>query len=69
LSPKVCIKLWDGLKKNLKDIYKRENEFQTLCRNEVNIDFWSETLFLFKKRIKIYEEKIKRENEIDEPDC
>jgi hypothetical protein len=27
LSPRICIKLWDGLKKKLKDLYKRENEF------------------------------------------
>ena len=29
ISPKICIRLWDGLKKNLKDFMKRENEFQT----------------------------------------
>ncbi len=27
LSPKICIRLWDNLKKNLKDFSKRENEF------------------------------------------
>ncbi len=27
LSPKICIRLWDGLKKKLKDFMKRENEF------------------------------------------
>ena len=27
LTPKICIKLWDALKKKLKDLYKRENEF------------------------------------------
>ena len=27
LSPKICIRLWEGLKKKLKDFYKRENEF------------------------------------------
>ena len=65
LTPKVCIKLWEGLKKNLKDIYKRENEFQTLCRNEVNIDFWTETINMFKKRVKVYEKKLKEEKEME----
>ena len=27
LSPKICIRLWESLKKKLKDLYKRENEF------------------------------------------
>ena len=27
LPPKVCIRLWDGLKKNLKELTKREHEF------------------------------------------
>lgn len=67
LTPKVCIKLWEGLKKNLKDIYKRENEFQTLCRNEVNIDFWTETINIFKKRVKMYEDKLKEERDIKLP--
>jgi hypothetical protein len=58
LSPKICIRLWDSLKKNLKDYTKRENEFQTLCRNEVNSDFWSETIHLFKQRVKEYEKKL-----------
>ncbi len=55
LSPKICIKLWEQLKKKLKDLYKRENEFQALCRNEVNVDFWTETTLMFKKRIAAYE--------------
>ncbi len=41
-SVKTLVKLWDGLKKKLKDPNKRENEFQMLCRNEVNVDFWTE---------------------------
>jgi hypothetical protein len=59
LSPKICIKLWEQLKKKLKDLYKRENEFQALCRNEVNIDFWTETAHMFKLRIKAYEQTLK----------
>lgn len=50
--------MWDNLKKNLKDFSKRENEFQTLCRNEVNADFWSETIVVFKDRVKAYERKL-----------
>ena len=51
LSPKICIRLWDGIKKKLKEFYKRENEFQGICRNEVSIDFWTETISIFKARI------------------
>lgn len=36
LSPKLCIRLWENLKKNLKDVYKREHEYQQMCRSEVN---------------------------------
>jgi hypothetical protein len=43
-SPKNLIKLWDSLKKKLKDPNKRENEFQALCRNEVSIDFWTDLI-------------------------
>jgi hypothetical protein len=56
LSPKICMRLWDNIKKNLKDFSKRENEFQTLCRNDVNTDFW--TVLLFKERVKAYEKKL-----------
>jgi vacuolar-type H+-ATPase subunit I/STV1 len=55
LSPKICKRLWDSLKKKLKDLYKRENEFQALCRNEVNLDFWTEGIMMFKRRVKHYE--------------
>lgn len=58
LSPKICIRWWDNLKKKLKDLYKRENEFQALCRNEVNVDFWTETIHMFKLRIKVYEKNL-----------
>lgn len=58
LSPKICIRWWDNLKKKLKDLYKRENEFQALCRNEVNVDFWTETMHMFKLRIKAYEKTL-----------
>ncbi|CDW90352.1 UNKNOWN [Stylonychia lemnae] len=60
LSPKICIRWWDNLKKKLKDLYKRENEFQALCRNEVNVDFWTETIHMFKLRIKAYENTINK---------
>lgn len=43
-SPKTLIKLWDGLKKKLRDPNKRENEFQALCRNEVTVDFWTDVI-------------------------
>jgi hypothetical protein len=59
LSPRICIRLWEALKKKLKDLYKRENEFQALCRNEVNVDFWTETISMFKQRIKAYESTLK----------
>jgi hypothetical protein len=62
LTPKICIRLWDGLKKKLKDFSKRENEFQFLCRNEVNIDFWTESMNTFKQRIKAYEKALHPKN-------
>ena len=43
-APKTLNKLWEGLRKNLRDPNKRENEFQSLCRNEVTVDFWTELL-------------------------
>jgi hypothetical protein len=43
-APKTLIKLYDGLRKKLRDPNKRENEFQALCRNEVSIDFWTELI-------------------------
>mmetsp|Transcript_7204 Transcript_7204/g.5471 ORF Transcript_7204/g.5471 Transcript_7204/m.5471 type:complete len:145 (-) Transcript_7204:1555-1989(-) len=66
ISPKICIRLWENLKKNLRDLTKRENEFQTLCRNEVNIDFWTEAITIFKERIKLYEIKL-GEGRIENP--
>ena len=63
LSPKICIRLWESLKKKLKDLYKRENEFQALCRNEVNIDFWTESIYTFKQRINAYEEALDAQKE------
>jgi hypothetical protein len=55
-SPKPLIKLWEGLKKKLRDPNKRENEFQALCRNEVSIDFWTELIQngQFKARLEVY---------------
>lgn len=55
-SPKTLIKLWDGLKKKLRDPNKRENEFQALCRNEVSVDFWTDLIQggRFKARLGIY---------------
>jgi len=51
-------------------LYKRENEFQALCRNEVNVDFWTETIHMFKLRIKAYEntlnQKINKDSHIEE---
>jgi len=58
LQPRICKKLWESLKKKLKDLYKRENEFQALCRNEVNVDFWTESIHMFKLRIKAYEKSL-----------
>lgn len=58
LQPRICKKLWESLKKKLKDLYKRENEFQALCRNEVNVDFWTESIHMFKLRIKAYEKTL-----------
>ena len=51
ISPKLCLRMWENLKKKLKDLYKRDNEFQALCRNEVNVDFWTETMVMFKSRV------------------
>lgn len=59
LQAKQCIRLWDNLKKKLKDWQKRENEFQALCRNEVNLDFWSESMHMFKNRNEKYEKVFK----------
>lgn len=55
-APKTLIKLWDGLKKKLRDPNKRENEFQALCRIEVNVDFWTELITRgdFKQRMGVY---------------
>lgn len=55
-SPKTLIKLWESLKKKLRDPNKRENEFQALCRNEVSVDFWTELLQNghFKARLDVY---------------
>ena len=60
LNPKQCIKYWDSLKKNLKDLYKREHEYQAICRNEVNEDFWSEHLTQFRKRLQIYQKQFSK---------
>jgi len=68
MSPKICIRLWENLKKNLKDLSKRENEFQTICRNEVNIDFWTETINMFKQRIKLYDQKLGEINLLKDED-
>lgn len=64
-SPKLCIRLWESLKKKLKDLYKRENEFQTLCRNEVSVEFWTETTRVFKQRIRAYEKALSKRDRID----
>jgi hypothetical protein len=55
-SPKTLMKVWDGLKKKLKDPNKRENEFQALCRNEVSVDFWTDHIQngRFKARLNVY---------------
>lgn len=55
-APKTLIKLWDGLKKKLRDPNKRENEFQALCRIEVNVDFWTDLITKgdFKQRMGVY---------------
>lgn len=59
-SPKTLIKLWDSLKKKLRDPNKRENEFQALCRNEVSVDFWTDLIQSgqFKARMKVYRKEL-----------
>jgi len=39
-----------------------------MCKNEVNIDFWTETIHMFKQRVKVYDKALENRKDINDND-
>ena len=54
IQPRICSKLWESLRKSLRESFKMELEFFDHTRQEIVRNHWTESLLMFKKRIQVY---------------
>ena len=54
LQPRICSKLWEALRKYLRESSTTELEFFSHSRQEVVQNFWTESLLMFRQRLKVY---------------
>lgn len=51
LQPRICSKLWEALRKSLKESFKMELEFFDYTRQELMQNFHIEALLMFQRRL------------------
>jgi hypothetical protein len=54
IQPRICSKLWEALRKSLKESFKMEHEFYDHTRKEIIQNYQTEALAMFKKRLGVY---------------
>lgn len=54
LQPRICSKLWEALRKSLKESFKMELEFFDHTRQELTQNFHVEALSMFQRRLQVY---------------
>jgi hypothetical protein len=54
IQPRICSKLWESLRKSLRDSFKMELEFFDQTRQRTSVNFWEEALRMFRQRLRVY---------------
>ena len=54
ITSRICTRLWESLRKSLRESFKMELEFYDQTRQEIVSNFWEESLLMFRKRLRVY---------------